>query len=324
MNNKTAVAKKRNINVHSVAIYIGAVLIFVIFAILCAASGKNFVSWQNISNIIVQSSVIAIIAIGASFVILTGGIDLSVGSIVGFTGIISGLCMQAGMPVVGSLLIGVVCGTALGLANGIVISYGKVPPFIMTLGMLSIGRGMTLAVVEGMPIAGFPLELAGFANTNVFGVIPIFIIYVIIAYFIMVIVANKTKFGRHVYAVGGNRNAAHLSGIKTKRIEMMVYVLAALFGAIGGIMLLSRLSYASPTAGDGYELDAIAAVVIGGISLSGGQGKVINTLVGALILGILKCGLQMLNVSSYFQQIATGLVIVVAVFMDKAKDRKAE
>ena len=315
--------RKKKINLHSLTLYIGAVLIFVVFTILCSFDGKNFISFENVTNIIVQSSIIAIVAIGSSVVVLTGGIDLSVGANAGFTGMVLGMLVVAGLPIWASCILSLAVGLGFGLLNGVGISFGKVPAFIMTLGMQGILRGASLAINDGMPVAGFPPELGDIANTTIFG-LPIFIVYVLVLYVVMVVVMNKTKFGRYIYAIGGNVKAARLSGINTTAVEISAYCLTGVFSALGGIFLLSRLLYASPTAGTGYELDAIAAAVIGGIALSGGSGKIYNTLVGALILGTLKAGLQMLNVSSAIQQMAIGCVIILAVFFDKGQERKAE
>lgn len=323
MNNASLVKTRKKVNIHSLTLYIGAILIFAIFSILSAVMGKNFLQWNNIVNIIVQSSIISVIAVGQTIVIITGGIDLSVGSIVAFVGIFMGMLLLAGIPLVIAILIALIIGAVFGVINGVVISYGKVPPFIMTLGMMSIGRGLTLAINGGKPLAGFPMELEKLATFKL-GPIPSFVIYVAVIYTVMVIVLNKTRFGRYTYAIGGNRAAARLSGVNSSKIEMLVYMLSGVFSAIGGVLLLSRLCYAAPTAGNGYEMDAIAAVVIGGASMSGGQGKLINTLVGALILGTLKAGLTILNVPVFYQQIVIGIAIIGAVFLDKAKERKAE
>lgn len=180
-----------------------------------------------------------------------------------------------------------------------------------------------MVINKGRPVSGFPETLGKITNTQLCG-IPISIFYVFILYAIIILVMNRTRFGRHIYSLGGNPNAAKLSGVKIKRIEMYTYMLSGIFAALGGILLLSRLSYADPNAGSGYEMNAIASTVIGGIALSGGKGKIGNTLVGALILGSLTCGLQILNVPVYYQTIITGLAIVGAVYLDKAKERKAE
>ncbi len=313
---------KKKLDVQSIVIYLAALVIFFVFTILASINGKSFLSLTNIQNIITQSSVISVIAIGQSIVILTGGIDLSVGSIVGFVGIAGGLLMNMGLPVPLFVVFALLCGLILGLANGIAISYGRIPAFITTLASMQIIRGLCMLLNSGKPVSGFPPGLRMIMNANIFG-IPIAIYYVAILYGVMVIVMSKTRYGRYVYAIGGNSHAAALSGVNVKRIELISYMLAGLFAAVGGVMLLSRLSYADPNAGGGYEMNAIAATVIGGIAMSGGRGKLANTLVGALILGMLTTGLQILDVPNYFQTIITGFAIAGAVYIDKSKERKS-
>ena len=323
-NNETAVKKRKKVNLQSITLYIGTLAIVLIFTLLCSLRGVNYLTWNNITNIIVQSSIIGVIAIGTSCVIITGGIDLASGGMLAFNGILTAVLMvQLAIPTGIAILLVLIVGCVVGLLTGIGISYGKLPPFIMTLGTLGMAKGAALALCGGQPISNIPDILNDFANATLFGV-PTFAYCLIILYVIMIFVMRKTKFGRYVYALGGNAQAARLSGINVKKIEVSVYVLAGLFTTIASLMLLARLAYASPTSGIGYEMDAIASCVIGGIALSGGQGKLVNTLVGALILTILKNGLQMLDIASYYQQIVTGIVIIVAVFADKAKERKAE
>lgn len=323
--NANAIQKdsKKKIDFQSLTLYIGAIAILIIFTVVSKLAGKNFLTFGNIQNVITQSSVIAVIAIGQSVVILTGGIDLSVGSIVGFVGILGGLLMKAGMPIGLVCVVLIIMGILIGMSNGALISYGKIPAFIVTLGSLQIIRGVTMVVNSGKPISGFPEGLRAIMNTKIMGM-PISILYVFILYAIIMTIMKRTRLGRWIYAIGGNAKAAKLAGVKTRKIELYAYAMSGLFAAVGGILLLSRLSYADPNAGSGYELDAIAAVVIGGIAMSGGKGNIGNTLVGALILGMLKCGLQILNVPVYFQTIIIGLAIITAVFFDKAKERKAE
>lgn len=322
MKNET-VAKKK-VDVSSFALYIGAVLILICFTIVCKIAGKDFLTLRNIQNIISQSSCVAVVAIGASLVILTGGIDLSAGSVIGFVGIFAALFIKNGVPIAVAFLIGLAAGALIGLVNGVIISCGKVPAFIATLGTMNIARGLAYLTNGGKSITGLPVLLANIMGTKLFGSMPISILYVIVLYALIFFVMTYTRFGRRVYALGGNVKAAKLSGVKVKQLEVGVYVLAGVFSAIAGLMLLSRLFVADPNTGSGYEMDAIASCVIGGISLSGGKGKVLNTFVGALILGMLTCGLQILNISVHWQTIISGLVIVGAVYMDKSKERKAE
>ena len=315
---------KHKINLSNWMIYIGMVGIFLVFAIVCSAMGKNFLNLNNIMNIINQASINAIIAIGASLVILTGGIDLSVGSVVGFVGIFLAMNLKAGMSIPLAILLCLICGVAIGLFNGILVSYGKVPAFITTLGSMQAVRGLAQIINGGQAVSGFPLEIGAVMKTRFFGVVPIGVLYVAVFYTVMVLILSYTKFGRRIYAIGGNAHAARLSGIKVKRIEVSVYVLSGAFAAFAGVMLLSRLLYADPSAGNSYEMDAIAAAVIGGISMSGGNGRLANTVVGAIILATLTNGLQIMNVATYYQTVITGLVIIIAVFADKQKERKAE
>lgn len=303
--------------VKSYSLYLAFVLIFIVFSFL----NTNFLSINNVLNIVVQSSIIAIIAAGQTIVILTGGIDLSVGSIVGAAGIAMGLLMAAGLPVPVAVVSGLGLGALIGLINGLIIAYGRVPAFITTLGMMGVARGAGLALNSGSPVAGFPPVFEKIATTSLAG-IPIFAFYSLIIFVVVYIVLERTQFGRHVYASGGNRDAARLSGVKVKKIESLVYVLSGLFAGLGGVLLTARLNYAAPLAGSSYELDTIAAVVIGGTALSGGQGKILGTLLGALMLGILRNGLTILNISSYYQQIIIGTVIVIAVFADKFNERQ--
>lgn len=303
--------------IKSYSLYLAFLVIFIVFSLL----NENFLSINNILNIIVQSSIIAIIAVGQTMVILTSGIDLSVGSIVGAVGIAIGLLMVAGVSIPVAVVVGMVMGAIFGLINGVIISYGRVPAFITTLGMMGIARGFGLALNEGKPVAGLPMQFEKIASASVGG-IPSFVFYTLIIYMIMFIVLERTKFGRYIYAIGGNRDAARLSGVKVKVVEMIVYLFSGLFAGLGSVLLTARLNYATPVAGTGYELDTIAAVVIGGTALSGGHGRIIGTLVGALMLGILRNGLTIVNVSSFFQQIIIGSVIIIAVFADKLNESK--
>lgn len=304
-------------------IYIGLIIITVAFTIIAAATGRNFLSWANISNIIVQSAVIAVLAISASYIIITGGIDISIGTVAGFTGMVIAVLIRGGAPVFVASIIGIITGGIIGTISGIGIAYGKIPAFVMTMGMNSAVGGLILLVSNSQPVTDLPASLAAFAKTRL-GPIPIFLIYVIILYIVMGFVLQKTKFGKHVYAIGGNRTAARFSGVCVKKVEVLVYTIGGIFAGFAGLMLLSRLMYASTTAGKGYEMNAIAAAVIGGISMSGGRGKLVNTLIGALILGVIKTGLQTMDLPTFYQDIATGLIIIFTVLVDKSDERKAE
>ncbi|MDO4478399.1 MAG: ABC transporter permease [Lachnospiraceae bacterium] len=315
---------KKKINLSDWTIYLGMIGIFVIFTVVCSLMGKQFMSVTNVMNIINQASINAILAIGASMVIITGGIDLSVGSVVGFVGILMAMMLRDGGSIAVALIVCLLCGAVVGLVNGLLISYGKVPAFIATLGSMQVMRGMAQIINGGQAVSGFSLEIGVIMKTKFFGVVPIGVLYVIVFYTLMCVILGYTKFGRSVYAIGGNQNAARLSGIKVKKIEIIVYILCGVFAAFAGVMLLSRLMYADPSAGSSYEMNAIAAAVIGGISMSGGKGRLANTVVGAIILAALTNGLQIMNVPTYYQTVITGLVVIIAVFLDKSAERKAE
>ena len=296
-------------------IYVGFFLIFLLFSI----ASPYFFDLNNIKNILVQSSIIAVIAIGMTIVILTGGIELSVGSVVALSSMVSAISItQFGFPVYVSVLFGVLVGTLSGLINGVIISYGKVPAFITTLGMMSFARGMALYTTGGKPIAQLPLSYEALASAKVAG-IPIFIIYCIVTYALGWVYLNRCRGGLYIYAIGGNRDSARLSGINVKFHETIAYVISGFTAGLGGILLTARLNYATPTAGSGFEMDAIAAAVIGGTSLAGGQGNILMTFLGAILIGMLKNGLTLMNVSSYLQQMIIGVVIVLAVFLDRQK-----
>ena len=297
-------------------IYIGFFAVFVFFCFM----SPNFLSQRNVFNIIVQSSVIAIIAIGETIVISTGGIDLSVGSVVALVSVALGLMLISPLPIFLAVSFSILLGTAVGLVNGLIISYGNMPSFIVTLGMMSIAKGAALMLNGGQPVASLPMGFDKIATTDIFGV-PIFVVYVIVAYSIMFIILNKHKLGRYIYAIGDNEAAARLSGINVKKIRTTSFVFGVLFAGIGAVMLTARLNYATPLSGSGFELDAIAAAVIGGTALSGGKGSIVGTVVGALLLGTLKNGLTLMNVSSFFQQVIIGTVIILAVFVDKLRSQ---
>jgi len=306
------------IKISDIGIYIAFFVLFVFFSVI---SG-SFFSLSNITNIIVQSSIIAIVGIGQTLVILSGGINLSVGSIVSFVGIEMGLLLVSGVPIPIAIFIILLIGCLFGFVTGFIIAYGKVPSFIVTLGMMSMLTGATLLANNGNPVSGFPVTFASLASFNLFGHIPIFALYLLVLFGAVHIMLKKSIFGRHVYALGGNRASAWLSGVKTKKTEILVYVLGGFFSAFAGIMLVARMNYASPTAASNYAIDSIAGVIIGGTAMSGGRGGVMGTLLGSMLLGMLKNGLTMLDVSAYLQQVIIGAVIVAAVFLDGRKAKE--
>jgi len=288
-------------------ILIGLIGLITGFSVL----SERFFTISNMLIVMRQTSIVAFLAVGMSFVILGAGIDLSVGSVLAFSGAVGAGVMQNGGLFFG-ILAGLALGTALGAFSGIVITKLKIPAFIATLAMMAIARGGTLVYTDGRPITGLPSSFA-FLGRGYIGNVPFPIILMLIIFILAYIVLKLTRFGRYVYATGGNINAARASGIKVDNVIISTFAISGFLSGLTGMVLASRLNSAQPTAGMGYELDAIAAVVLGGTSLFGGEGELWGTLVGAFIMGILNNGLNMLNVSSFYQQVAKGIVILIAI-----------
>ena len=288
-------------------ILIGLIGLITGFSVL----SERFFTISNMLIVMRQTSIVAFLAVGMSFVILGAGIDLSVGSVLAFSGAVGAGVMQNGGIFFG-ILAGLALGTALGAFNGIVITKLKIPSFIATLAMMAIARGGTLVYTDGRPITGLPSSFA-FLGRGYIGNVPFPIILMLIIFILAFIVLKLTRFGRYVYATGGNINAARASGIKVNNVIISTFAISGFLSGLTGMVLASRLNSAQPTAGMGYELDAIAAVVLGGTNLFGGEGELWGTLVGAFIMGILNNGLNMLNVSSFYQQVVKGIVILIAV-----------
>ncbi|CAM5430039.1 ABC transporter permease/substrate-binding protein [Streptomyces aurantiogriseus] len=299
----------------------GALTALIVLVIAMSALSGDFLTTDNLLNVGVQAAVTAILAFGVTFVIVSAGIDLSVGSVAALSAtVLAWSATQQGVPVVTAVLLAVVTGVVCGLVNGFLIAYGKLPPFIATLAMLSVGRGLSLVISEGSPIA-FPDSVSHLGDT-LGGWLPVPVLVMIVMGLIAAFVLGRTYIGRSMYAIGGNEEAARLSGLRVKKQKLAIYALSGVFAAAAGIVLASRLSSAQPQAADGYELDAIAAVVIGGASLAGGTGKASGTLIGALILAVLRNGLNLLSVSAFWQQVVIGVVIALAVLLDTVR-RKA-
>ena len=293
---------------------------------LCAvlwALTPYFLTVSNLLNIAQQTSINAIVAVGMTYVILSGGIDLSVGSIVAVAGVVLGTLLQDGQPLPVSIAAALGVGVACGVINGTLVSWGGLPPFIVTLGMMSIARGAALVFTEGRPVSGFDAGFRSIATASV-GFIPSPVIVMVVVYALAHLVLTRTTFGRYVYAIGGNEEATRLSGVAVRFHKTAVYAVSGLMSAVAAIILTARLNSAQPIAGMMYELDAIAATVIGGTSLMGGEGSLGGTLVGALIMGVLRNGLNLLGVSSFLQQIVIGAVIVGAVLVDTVLKRHRE
>ncbi|MBB2483066.1 ribose ABC transporter permease [Bacillus sp. APMAM] len=299
---------------------LGPLLGFIIIVIIVSILNPSFLQPLNILNLLRQIAINALIAFGMTFVILTGGIDLSVGSILALSSALMAGMMVSGLDPILAIIIGSLLGGVMGRVNGLLITKGKMAPFIATLATMTVFRGLTLVYTDGNPITGLSNSrlFQLFGRGYQFG-IPVPAITMIIAFVILYLILHKTSFGRKTYAIGGNEKAAMISGIKVTKVKVMIYSLAGVLSALAGAILTSRLDSAQPTAGTSYELDAIAAVVLGGTSLSGGRGKIFGTLIGALIIGTLNNGLNLLGVSSFYQMVVKGIVILIAVLLDRKK-----
>jgi ribose transport system permease protein len=305
-----------------------------IMVIALSLLSHNFLTPDNGWNILRQISVNLCLSIGMTLVILSGGIDLSVGAILGLAGAIAAGLLKQGLAipplgvrlqftVTGAIFSGVVVGAAAGWFNGFAITRFQLPPFVATLGMLSIARGLTMLWTGGFPVTALGPQFGFLGTGAVFGMpMPVWIMVALVAAF--VVVTQRTRFGRHIYAVGGNERAAMLTGLRVNRIKIAVYTLAGALAGVAGLIVTARLDSAQPNAGLGYELDSIAAVVIGGTSLSGGRGSLLGTVLGCLIIGVLNNGLFLLNVSPFWQQVIKGGVILLAVAIDKMNLRNRD
>lgn len=296
---------------------IGGILIALLFVcILFASLSQRFFTPANLNVILNQVSINAILAFGVTFVIISGGIDLSLGSLVAVCGVIVALLVQnPDMPVLLALLATCLVGLALGAFNGAIIVASKVPPFIVTLGTMTIGRGLALILSDGRPISDLNESFYVLGNGKFLGIsLPIY--FLVISFFACQILLSKTVFGRYVKAIGGNEMASFVAGIRVNRIKLYVYMLCGFFVSVAAILLTARINTGQPNAGLGFELDAIAAVIIGGTSTKGGKGTILGTFLGVLFLGVINNGLDLVNVSAYWQQIIMGGIIILAVVMD--------
>lgn len=302
------------------------IALFLLCLVISLLSDK-FLTTNNLWNVLRQISVNVCISVGMTLVVLMAGIDLSVGSILAFSSAVcAGLIhhgisipafdLYVGFTVLGGVLAAITIGLALGLFNGWVITQFDLPPFVATLAMLTIARGATMLYTQGIPISNLGSSFE-FIGSGWFLGIPLPVWVSVFIVLVVVFITKKTVFGRYIYAIGGNEKASFLSGININKVKLAVYGIAGMMAAVAGILVTSRLNSAQPNAGNSYELDAIAAVVIGGTSLSGGVGTVTGTVIGALIIGVLNNGLVLLNVSPFWQQVVKGLVILLAVIIDK-------
>lgn len=297
------------------------VIILAVFLVTLAISNQSFLTLSNMNVILIQVAGNALLATGATFVILTGGIDLSVGSIVGLAGVVAALFAQddGTLTCAEAIALGVLAGAAIGAFNGLLVAFARVPPFVATLGNMTVASGLAFVASDGQPISGLSDQFLALSGT-IYGIsIPVAVMVVVVV--IAWIILARTKFGMHIYAVGGNPHAARVAGVNLRANRFAVYTISGLLAGVAGVILAARATAGIATNGTGYELNAIAAAVIGGISLAGGRGSIIGTVFGFLIIGVLDNGLNIINVSPFYQLIVKGLIIIGAVFIDSLVNR---
>lgn len=300
-------------NLRDAGTLIGLVIIVVTFSFLSPV----FFTVPNLLNILQQSSINALIALGMTLVIISGGIDLSVGPTAALSAVLGATMMVAGVPVPLAIMATLGVGALCGVFSGTLIAYAGLQPFIVTLGGLSLFRAIALIYTGGNPVFGIPMEFRSIINSAVFGVPTPIVIVAVIALMLWVVM-NKTPLGEYILAVGGNEEAARVAGVPVKRTKVTVYIISGTLASLASLILIGRLGAAEPTIGNLWELDAIAAAAIGGASLMGGKGSIIGTLIGAIILGALRNGLTLLNIQAFYQLLATGLIIIIAMLIDRA------
>jgi ribose transport system permease protein len=297
---------------------------FLVLCLILSIASRHFLTSANLLNVLQQISINFTIAIGMSFIILLGGIDLSVGSNTAFCGLIIGILIKNVHLGVGlSILIGILCASVIGLVNGLFITIFNLPPFIATLGIMSVARGAAYTITSGQPIYTFPESFLAITG-RVAGIPLVTSLIMILLFGTAAYVLKYTRYGRYLYAIGGNENCAHLSGINVRVVKCTAYVISGFCCGIASVLLTSRLDSAVPTNAEGAEMDAIAAVVIGGISMSGGEGNLSGTVIGALIIGVIANGLNLLNVPQGAQRMVKGIIIVAAVIFDVLRRKSAK
>ncbi|UOF90345.1 ABC transporter permease [Fodinisporobacter ferrooxydans] len=321
LNQEAATSRNVKINIYHFLDKFGIFLVLIGMIVIMSILTPFFFTVGNLLDIVRQVSIVGITAIGATIVIITAGIDLSPGSVIGVASVSSALFAQSHEPVILPIIVGIVVGALAGIINGVVITKGKMAPFIVTLAMMTAARGLALLVSGGEPIQALS-QTFGVIGGGYLAGIPIPIIIFLIIGVIFHIILTKTKIGKWIYAIGGNEQAAIIGGLNVDRIKIIVYSLAGLLAGVASVILTSRVGSGDPNAGLGYELDAITAAVIGGTSLTGGIGTIPGTIVGALIIGVMNNGLDLLNVPSYWQSILKGVIIALAVFIDSQRHKK--
>jgi len=297
-------------------------IVFFVLIIILTILKPSFIQPKNLVNILKQASINGILSFGMVFVIISGGFDMSVGSTVAFSGILAALLGRGNLPLIVPLIVALIAGLAVGIVNGTGIAVGDLPPFIMTLGTMTAVRGLALLISNGKPITGISEAYKAVAASSVAG-IPMLAVFLIVVIIICSFILSKTVYGRRVYACGGNLQAAKVAGINTTMIRISTFAIAGLLAGLSGFLMTSRVTIGQPTAADGYEMDAITACVVGGVSMSGGIGKPWGVIIGTLLITVIANGLDILGVSSHWQKIVKGVIIVLAVLIDvKGKSKK--
>ncbi|OHD26928.1 MAG: ribose ABC transporter permease [Spirochaetes bacterium RBG_16_67_19] len=306
--------------IQKAAAFLSLVLMIGFFSI----GSPFFMSFDNLMTVILQTSVIGILAIGVTFVIISAGIDLSLGAVLALAGMIIGKAANAGLPVWVSVILGILVATVMGFLNGFLVAKATLPPFIATLGIMMIARGLTLVISQARPV--YFLVAPSFrliSQGSLFGAVPYPILYLLALALLASFAMRRLVIGRHIYGLGSNEVAVKLSGVSVERVKIFTYSICGFLAGAAGVVLTARLNSAQPAAGLSYELDAISAAVIGGASLSGGEGTILGTIIGALIMGVLKNGLNLMNVSQFWQQVAMGIVVIGAVYLDIVRRRRS-
>lgn len=312
--------QKRNVKALLSEYFIFVIFLVLVIALTCLK--PSFIQPSNLVNILKQASINGILSFGMMFVIIAGGFDMSVGSTVAFAGILAAMLGQGQFPLFVPLIVALIAGLAVGIVNGVGVAVGDLPPFIMTLGTMTAVRGLALLISNGKPVTGISAEYKAIAASSVVGV-PMLAVFLVIVILICSFILAKTVYGRRVYACGGNLLAARVAGINTTKIRISTFAIAGLLAGFCGFLMTPRVTIGQPTAAESYEMDAITACVVGGVSMSGGVGKPWGVVVGALLITVIANGLDILGVSSHWQKIVKGVIIVIAVLIDvKGKSKK--
>lgn len=310
--------KDKKFSISQVFVYLILLFVIVFFSIM----SKSFLTSRNILNICRQVSMIGICSVGMTMVLLTGGIDISVGSIIALSGVVSAkLIAEVGVPIFPAMLVGIAIGVVCGLVNGLMVAKFDVPALIATLAMQTIARGIAFILTKGIPVYGLPESIRTLAQGYILQ-IPIPVYIMVLVFFVGWWMLEQTTFGRHVYALGGNEEVARLSGINVFLRKVQIYAMSGLFAGLSGMIMLSRINSGQPATSEGFEMDVITAAVLGGVSVAGGQGKVINVIAGVLIMGMLSNGMTLMNLDEYWQWVTKGIVLLFAVAFDNVQRKR--